>query len=55
MCILLCFLEFSKVVGLGYKYGYVDTVFILVLFDIYDIYVYQSVQLLSRIQLFVTP
>ena len=52
MCILLCFLEFSKVVGLGYKYGYVDLVFMLVLFGIY---VYQSVQSLSHVQLFVTP
>ena len=54
MCMLLCFLEFSKVVGLGYKYGYVYLVFMLVLFGIYGIYVYQSVQSLSRVQLFVT-
>ena len=52
MCILLCFIEFSKVVGLGYKYDYVDLVFMLVLFDIY---VYQSVQSLSHVQLFATP
>ena len=51
MCILLCFIEFSKVVGLGYKYDYVDLVFMLVLFDIY---VYQSVHSLSRVRLF-TP
>ena len=54
MCMLLCFLEFSKVVGLGYKYGYVYLVFMLVLFGIYGIYVYQSVQSLSRVRLFVT-